>query len=256
MGLSSPLDALEQILSTQTFDDGCVDCTELEKRIAFLERLAEVENSSVAVLDLCQKKYVFLRSKFAVTADYNLNDVFAMGPAYYFSLIHPDDIPVILDTYKKSFAYILSLPIEERKDYKAILNFRIRNNKNTYIGVILQLVILELDQKGNIWLVLILDDILPDKVKFNKVNRRLVNIKTGKFCLFRNETQNNIKSTLSSRELDILGLASKGFVSKEIADKLFVSVNTVNNHRQKILEKINATNITEAVTFAKNLGLL
>jgi len=51
-------------------------------------------------------------------------------------------------------------------------------------------------------------------------------------------------------------LVSKGFVSKEIADKLFLSVNTINNHRQNILEKTNATNTSEAVSYARNLGLL
>jgi len=51
-------------------------------------------------------------------------------------------------------------------------------------------------------------------------------------------------------------LVSKGFASKEIADKLFLSINTVNNHRQNILEKVGAVNTTEAVTYARNLGLL
>jgi DNA-binding NarL/FixJ family response regulator len=64
------------------------------------------------------------------------------------------------------------------------------------------------------------------------------------------------KTILSSREIEVLGLVSRGFVSKEIANKLFVSVNTVNNHRQNILEKINAANTSEAVTYARNLGLL
>lgn len=50
--------------------------------------------------------------------------------------------------------------------------------------------------------------------------------------------------------------SSKGFASKEIADKLFLSINTVNNHRQNILEKIKASNTSEAVSYARNLGLL
>jgi DNA-binding CsgD family transcriptional regulator len=61
---------------------------------------------------------------------------------------------------------------------------------------------------------------------------------------------------LSRREIEVLGLVSKGFASKEIADKLFLSVNTVNNHRQNILEKVRASNTSEAVSYARNLGLL
>jgi DNA-binding NarL/FixJ family response regulator len=90
----------------------------------------------------------------------------------------------------------------------------------------------------------------------NEVNRKLENIKTGKTCLFINDTLRKNKSVLSTREIEVLDLVSKGFVSKEIADKLYVSVNTVNNHRQNILEKINATNTSEAVIYARNLGLL
>jgi len=120
----------------------------------------------------------------------------------------------------------------------------------------LQLVVLELDKKGNIWLSLILDDLLPDKVSFDGVNRRLVNIKNGRIYLFKNELESNKKTILSTREIEVLGLVSKGFVSKEIADRLFLSVNTVNNHRQNILEKVGASNTSEAVTYAKNLGLL
>jgi len=146
--------------------------------------------------------------------------------------------------------------VEERRDYKLILNFRQRDKFGKYLNVILQLVVLELDKKGNIWLVLILDDLLPDKISFEGVNRRLINIKTGKICLFKNELEPNKKNILSTREIEVLGLVSKGFASKEIADKLFLSVNTVNNHRQNILEKVRASNTSEAVIYARNLGLL
>ena len=137
-----------------------------------------------------------------------------------------------------------------------ILNYRQRDKYGKYLNIIVQLVVLELDKKGNIWLVLILDDLLPDKISFEGVNRRLIHIKTGKICLFKNELEPNKKTILSTREVEVLGLVSKGFASKEIADKLFLSINTVNNHRQNILEKVRAVNTTEAVTYARNLGLL
>jgi len=66
----------------------------------------------------------------------------------------------------------------------------------------------------------------------------------------------NAAQSLSKREIEVLGLVSKGLASKEIADKLFLSVNTVNNHKQNILEKINASNTSQAVNYARNLGLI
>ncbi len=45
-------------------------------------------------------------------------------------------------------------------------------------------------------------------------------------------------------------------LSKEIAAELHISVNTVNTHRQRILEKLGVGNSIEAVRYAHMLGLL
>jgi DNA-binding CsgD family transcriptional regulator len=253
---NSHLNALDQIFSFQDFEVDNADYLEFEKKVYFLERLAEVENGSVIVLDLYQKKYIFLRSRYIEPFNNPLIDHDPQDPMYYSQFIHPDDLPIVMDSYKKAFTFFLSRPEEERKDYKLIQNFRQCDKYGKYLNLILQLVVLELDKKGNIWLALILDDLLPDKISFEGVNRRLINLKTGKICLFKNELEPNKKTILSTREVEVLGLVSKGFASKEIADKLFLSVNTVNNHRQNILEKVKASNTSEAVNYARNLGLL
>jgi len=253
---NSPLNALDQIYSYQNFEVDDADYLEFEKKVNFLERLAEVENGSVIVLDLYKKKYIFIRSKHIEPFDNPLIDHDPQDPFYYSQFIHPDDLPIVMDSYKKTFNFFLNQPAEERKNYKLIQNFRQRDKYGKYLNVILQLVVLELDRKGNIWLALILDDLLPDKISFEGVNRRVINIKSGKICLFQNELEPNKKTILSTREIEVLSLVSKGFASKEIADKLFLSINTVNNHRQNIIEKVKASNTSEAVNYARNLGLL
>jgi DNA-binding CsgD family transcriptional regulator len=256
MELNSPLNALDQIFSYQEFEVENADYLEFEKKVYFLERMAEVENSSVTVLDLYQKKYIFLGSRYIKPFDNPLIEHDPQDPMYYSQFIHPDDLPIVMDSYQKAFTFFLSQPVEERKNYKLIQNFRQQDKYGKYLNLILQAVVLELDKKGNIWLILILDDLLPDKISFEAVNRRLIDLKTGKICLFQNELESNKKTILSKREIEVLGLVSKGFASKEIADKLFLSINTVNNHRQNILEKVRASNTSEAVNYARSLGLL
>lgn len=250
------LNSLYNTFFNQQFEVDSVDYLEFEKKKYFLERLSEVENSSVNVLDLYQKKYIFLRSRYLEPFDDPSIEHDRHDPFYYGQFIHPEDLPKVFDSYNKTFEFFITLPVEERKDYKLILNFRQRDKFGKYLNIILQLVVLELDKKGNIWLALILDDLLPDKISFEGVNRRVINIKSGKICLFQNELEPNKKTILSTREVEVLSLVSKGFASKEIADKLFLSVNTVNNHRQNILEKVRASNTSEAVIYARNLGLL
>ena len=61
---------------------------------------------------------------------------------------------------------------------------------------------------------------------------------------------------LSERELEVLGCLSEGLTTLQIAMRLFISENTVKTHIRHILEKLEASNRTEAVGKATQLGLL
>jgi DNA-binding NarL/FixJ family response regulator len=58
------------------------------------------------------------------------------------------------------------------------------------------------------------------------------------------------KVPLTPRELDVLELILKEFTNQEIADKLFISVRTVDAHRRNLLEKTGARNTAGLVRFA------
>lgn len=79
---------------------------------------------------------------------------------------------------------------------------------------------------------------------------------TNSICLFQDDEHQKSTKFLSKREIEILGLISEGLQSKEISDRLFISVNTVNNHRQKIIEKIHSENTNEALNYAKIIGII
>jgi len=60
----------------------------------------------------------------------------------------------------------------------------------------------------------------------------------------------------SDREFEIIGLIESGLDSEEIADKLFLSVHTVNTHRRNILVKAGKTHISELIYELKDRGML
>ncbi|MEI3791339.1 MULTISPECIES: response regulator transcription factor [Chryseobacterium] len=59
-----------------------------------------------------------------------------------------------------------------------------------------------------------------------------------------------MKEPLTRREMEILKLICDGFSSKDISEKLFISINTVETHRKRILLKLNAKNSVGIVKYA------
>ncbi|MGD2253210.1 MAG: LuxR C-terminal-related transcriptional regulator [Anaerolineales bacterium] len=61
---------------------------------------------------------------------------------------------------------------------------------------------------------------------------------------------------LSERELEVLQHIEEGFTNREIADQLYLSVNTVKVHTRNIYGKLGVNNRTQAVSRARDLGVL
>lgn len=86
------------------------------------------------------------------------------------------------------------------------------------------------------------------------------------FCkevLVKNDGNNSkIKSNtffiteLSNREKEILILIAQEFTGAEIAEKTFISLNTVNTHRRNLISKLNVKNTAGLVKYAIEYGLL
>ncbi|WP_300463863.1 response regulator transcription factor [Desulfobacula sp.] len=61
---------------------------------------------------------------------------------------------------------------------------------------------------------------------------------------------------LTAREQEVMALVANGMSSQNIADKLFISPKTVDNHRSNILKKLNISTVIELARYAARLGLI
>jgi two-component system, NarL family, response regulator LiaR len=76
---------------------------------------------------------------------------------------------------------------------------------------------------------------------------------SGEFLL--NEEEKN-RLGLSNREIEVLQLMAEGCSNQEIAEKLFVSLNTIKTHSSRLFEKLDVKRRTQAVEKAKRLRLI
>lgn len=80
--------------------------------------------------------------------------------------------------------------------------------------------------------------------------------KRFKSILNRMQTEEQIKEQLTLREMEVLQAIAKGFNTREIAELLHVSNNTIETHRKSLMSKLEARNAVDLVLKAINLGII
>ena len=169
------------------------------------------------------------------------------------SRLHPDDREVFDDFLTRLFHYLTGLPRQQRKCYKYIFEMRHLGKGDRWIRIVCQLQILDFSAQGNP-IELGTVDISPDQTPDEGLRFTLMNIETGEIVPF--DAHDRSENSLTRREMEILEYIDRGMYSKEISERLSISIHTVNRHRQNILEKTNAGNAREAINYARRLGLL
>jgi len=246
----------ELIFNQQHFVESELDYSILDYHRPFLERLDVIDSSVITIFDLCKREHVFISKKYESILGFNIKDADEEGVEYFNRNIHPDDIILLTEAGCYFMEMGFSLPVDKIKEFKVMTDYRMRKADGTFVRVLEQHSVLEFDQRGNAWLALSLLDISPDQDLEKPAQSRLFNFKTGELFQFPPPGMVLQDSLLTRREKEILELLATGLISKQIADKLCISVNTVNTHRQRIIEKLEVTNTAEAINYGIKVGLL
>lgn len=245
------------MLHQHTCDVHTDDYATLEKNMDWLMKISEVKNCIVTLSDLNKKKYLIESDRYKRVLGYDKNPTGnEVNLEDFYKQIHPTDLPFVLDSQIQFYNFLQQLPPQEKKGYKLVYIFRIKNKDDIYLRFINQVTILELDKHGDIWQLLIVSDMLSKHVYETMPQRYVINMKTGKYHLFKKELENNPTQLFTKREKEVVSLIAQGLDSVAIANKLFISVNTVNNHRRNILSKTKTGNTPQALLYAKYLGII
>ena len=245
--------AVENILPTSSAFINELDYSVIERKKADWLKLSELTHSIVLVFDCCTKKFVFVSNNIPQSYGIDSERLFINGHEPVLEIIHPGDIYYGLLVRKKIYSLLSSLSAEEKMKHKMVHEMRVKNVRGEYIRIIEQEQAIELDKSGNIWLMLSVIDV--DASHESEITKsHLYNFETGEQIFI--DLSDTLEAPLTNRELSVLQLMKQGLLSKEIANSLNVSINTINTHRQNILLKLKANNSIEAVNIAQRLGLL
>ncbi len=125
-----------------------------------------------------------------------------------------------------------------------------KSDTNSYINVLHRIFYISAPFNDTLWLAMCLYSPLVFDIPSKYL---IVNSSNGQITEL--DQQNNAK-ILSAREKQVLHLINQGYPSKEIAEMLSISINTVSRHRQEILGKLQVKNSIEACRIGKDLKLI
>ncbi len=176
------------------------------------------------------------------------------GMRYFWSRIHPDDIEPWLSVLNDLMNFTINeLSFTERQQMSYTWNYRFKNSKEEYVNIIQNTTPLEFDNENKPIIGLAHYTVLHHQIKMDVcASAKLLNDnKEYETKYFNNYSQKLLTDGVSNRERDIIRLLVLNNSSKEIAEKLFISSNTVDTHRRNILKKLNISSTGELVALLK-----
>ena len=209
-----------------------------------IEEIAQEYIPYLKILEDAGSFAVFLLDRFAhyyYVTEY-VEDINAPQELNIEKLVHPDDLEVVRRIDKKVWEFLDTLPEEEKLTYKYIYELRVLE-RGKYVRMIYQMRILAFKEDN--FLAMGIIDIAPEQSANTSVRFQIKNCLTDEIVPFAIESAAD--TLLTPREREVLALAKEGMFSKEISEKLNISIHTVNRHRQNILEKLQVDNIIEAI---------
>ena len=154
---------------------------------------------------------------------------------------------------------IREAPVEIRKNFVAygfgMKHFRPSGQP---FHTMVQIFGLEFNEKGMPILCFIVDQDIEHLIKSTDNYLGRLSFNGGEFVTTFSSKEQVLKKhdIFSTREIDVLKLLLKGYESKQIGEKLFISSNTVDNHRKNMIRKVDARDTTALIQISKQLGIL
>lgn len=177
------------------------------------------------------------------------------------SLIHPDDLTFVSNAESKAIqCYYEGIAKGKILEYKTIYNFRLKIASGAYELFNHQAIVFETDENGKYLRSLNIHTNINHITTTNNYNLSLLGLNENPSYFNINLSKESNASIsaeriLTKREMEIARLLVKGDSSKLIADKLFLSVETVKTHRRNILRKAGCVNTVQLAALFTSEGL-
>lgn len=222
--------------------------------------LLDVSSTDIFILDYKSKQYPYLSPK-AKRVMGHPKEAFQEG-GLEFMLSHRHDFAVFNETiFPEEVRFIAQHQAENLAYFRFSKSYRFRNQEGQYRTILQRNTVINAGEQSTPIAIFGSTSDITDFAEKGKVVHQIERydpVNQQWQLMLSKEYFPDIapEKLLSKREVEILKWAVEGYSSKQIADKLYVSFNTVNTHRRNMLRKTNCQNSLDLLRYAIERKLL
>ena len=208
------------------------------------------------LVDYSTGRYLTMSRSVKTILGYEPENFINEGLAFTHENYHAADFRVFNEQiFPDRLSVLKKIPPAEHANYIFSYNFRMRNKGKTYTNILQRNCFIKSDDKGNpllsLGMVINLDHFKNENPVIQVIEKLGSHTDEAPETVYKKAFYLHEEDKLfTAREKEVLLWTAEGLTSKEIAEKLFLSENTVINHRRNMQAKSNTRNVAELVSFA------
>ena len=232
-----------------------LDYSRADEYIRAAEAFSRSSYQSVYIIDYFRQNFLYVSPNPMFLCGLSPERVKELGYRFYLDFVPEDEQPMLLTLNKAGFAFYNDIPTDERKDWHISYDFHILN-EGKKILVNHKMTPLALTSDGRIWLSLCIVSTATHTEAGHIEMHRAGSSEYFEYNVTTHHWVRKQMPSLTDGEKSVLILSIQGSTMSEIADKICLSPDTVKKYRQRIFEKLEVRNISEAIVAATNNKLL
>ena len=231
----------------------------------FLEHHMNNADTGLYLASCLQDQFLFIADSFQSITGYSPRMLLHHGIDRLLDLIHREDIEGTIDRIIRECMLKPQYAAKALRQYgfprPFSLEYRLKHASGKWIWIRDTKCIVSFDRHGNHDKILgSLEDVTQEKFREELAFKDTIVgdlrgngiVEAWKKIMRAKEPS----PALTKREKEILALLGQGYSSKQLADRLYISINTVETHRRHLIEKFNVRNSVELVTKASRTSCL
>jgi DNA-binding CsgD family transcriptional regulator len=217
-----------------------------------IKSFARLTYESIYVIDYEKMAFEYVSENPLFLCGHSPQEVMGMGYDFYFKYVPEKDLELLHQINDAGFDFYKKLPGNAKKLYSITYDFHLINKDGKHKLINHKLTPLFLTSDDRLWKAMCIVSISHHKKAGNVCIHKQGTDEAWELDIEKNIWRKSEKPKLTKREVEILQLHAQGLTINQIAEKIFVSSDTVKYYRRRIFERLGVRNIVEALSYTVN----